>query len=1049
MVKTILAFAALAVSFAVHAAAFRIEAENLIQTGKWQIGQHAHNYSNGKMVIGLKRSGELSGNYKLSKAGKYQVWVRTMTQGQKWRKGTLSINGKELGSFGDEPLKEGQKSGSWHWIKLKEIELPAGKTGIRITTPMGYVRIDAVILTDDEKYTPPEKPADIAKIPALPAYDKASALRQLQAKDVKILLFNGGRPWQAESMTRLLASYGFQVAAVSGQRLNGLSGASFEDFLSDKPTRKPVDGITPAFAKLSPETCNLVVFHMIPAANMSKVLTVENLARLRDFVKKGGHVLFTCDMPAGLAEDLLPVTLGKAVPVKENHTANRPAGKNYDFFPETLPVLGSFRQATAKDGAEVLSMIRDAVGREIAPYLARVKIGEGTVTFFNAHKTNPRQLKDYANWAYSSPFFAQVAADCTGIRIKPKMAAFPPIPARHPIAEVKLKINEPVLSITDEDKAAVLHGKRASFGNGMTLEITSNGAVNVTFPEQDRPYIRNAEMPSLMVSPKQRVVDSQTAEAVDVEESSQALRIDWKFTGASTRGNEVVLTYADASGKNRMIRRFKAGKMNLDGRIYPGIAEKTEVARSPFLLSGIESKFDLDLPDPLFARRFDCYQPPRGYKDFDLSGRENAEVKGGQPFKLIVCRNGVYLSFAMDIGSGGGTVFRQKGEPFIRTSLETRLGRVYAPVETPWQWRYFSKGPERGHQEYLAMYQFCRKIVRQLYGLKELPSCPVVRYDYQLTQGEKDAVIKAAVKAGYRYVSPPNPESPIEGINSRGSIANYDRISGMGAKVRIWTAGSYAQGNGGWIIRNHPEWFVRDEKGNIFHYFRKYPVIDINNAEFRKWVKGVYKDAIDHGVRWFYRDMDGAAAGTVNYGLKQSPWAGRAQAGIYKFFHENGARVGVEGMNPLVLDEYWYRAKLYTPMSGREFVLVGHQPNGDILGGLGLDPMRTGMYGCFIMYEFSGTAFNFDRIPGEAERGRRSAALAPKFNQALDFVGMPFVRESEFGTVWYGKGGAVMFFWNPVKKLTLDLPDGWKIRGAEGNKLADIPGDSILYIDRK
>ena len=137
MVKTILAFAALAVSFAVHAAAFRIEAENLIQTGKWQIGQHAHNYSNGKMVIGLKRSGELSGNYKLSKAGKYQVWVRTMTQGQKWRKGTLSINGKELGSFGDEPLKEGQKSGSWHWIKLKEIELPAGKTGIRITTPMG------------------------------------------------------------------------------------------------------------------------------------------------------------------------------------------------------------------------------------------------------------------------------------------------------------------------------------------------------------------------------------------------------------------------------------------------------------------------------------------------------------------------------------------------------------------------------------------------------------------------------------------------------------------------------------------------------------------------------------------------------------------------------------------------------------------------------------------------------------------------------------------------------------------------------------------------
>ena len=218
MMKKIFAFTALAVCFAVHAAAFRIEAENLIPTGKWQIGQHARQYSNGKMIVGLERKGELKGSYKLAEAGKYQVWVRTMTQGQKWRKGNLSINGKELGSFGDEPFKPGEKSGAWHWIKLKEIELPAGKTEFKITTPMGYVRIDAVILSNDEKYTPPENPADIAKVPALPAYDKASALRQLQAKAVKILLFNGGRPWQADSMKRLLASYGFQVAAVSGQR---------------------------------------------------------------------------------------------------------------------------------------------------------------------------------------------------------------------------------------------------------------------------------------------------------------------------------------------------------------------------------------------------------------------------------------------------------------------------------------------------------------------------------------------------------------------------------------------------------------------------------------------------------------------------------------------------------------------------------------------------------------------------------------------------------------------------------------------------------------
>lgn len=1041
----------LAMGLIAHAESYRAEAEDFTPQGKWQIGQHARYFSNAKCIVGMTKNGELTGSYNLAKAGKYQVWVRTETRGQKWRKGQLSINNKDLGSFGDEPLREGQKAGSWHWMRLKEIELEKGKIEFRITTPKGFVRIDAVILSDDASYVPPDNPADIMKVPALSPFAKepVSTQTQTQGKGVKILLFNGGRPWQADSMTKLLSDCGFAVNTVSGQRLNGLSGASFENFITDKPTRKPIDGITPAFAELSPEVCKLVVFHMIPAENMSRVLRPENIVKLRSYVEKGGHVLFTYDMPAGLAEDLLPVTLDKPVFIKENYSANRPAGKNYDSFPEILPVLGTFRQAVSKAGAEVLSMIKDANGREIAPYLARIRIGEGTVTFFNAHKTNPKKFQDYANWAYSSSFFAQIAADCVGIKIKPKMTVFPPIPARTPLAEVTLNIADPVLNIADADEPAVLHGRQVRFGNGLKIDISPDGAVNVTFPGQDSPYIRNAQMPRMLFSPKQRVLNSQTAEAVDVEESSQTLRIDWKFTEARTRGNELILTYEDGNGKNRMIRRLKAGRMNLDGRIYHGIAEKTEVLNSPFLLSGIETPFELDLPDPLFARRFDCYQPPRGYKDFDLTGRENTVIKGGQPFKLIVCRNGVYLSHAMDIGSRGGTIYRKKGEPFIHTSLETRLGRVYAPVQTPWQWRCFSEGPERGHQEYLAMYQFYRRIVRQLYGLRELPACPVVRYDYQLTSEEKEAVIKAAVKAGYRYVSPPNPESPIEKINSPDSKSTYDWIAGMGAAIRIWTAGSYVQGSGGWIINHHPEWFVRDEKNNIFQYFRKYPVIDVNNPEFRKWCQGVYKDAIDHGVRWFYRDMDGAAAGTVNYGLKQSPWAGRAQAEIYKFLHDNGARVGVEGMNSLVLDEYWYRANLYTPLAGREFALVGQQPNGDILGGLGLDPVRTGMYGCFIMYEFSGTAFKFDRILGEAERGRRNAAFAPRFQQALDFVGMPFIRESEFGTVWYGKGGAVMFFWNPVKKLIVNLPDGWKIRGTDGCILTDIPRDSIIYIDRK
>ena len=868
-------------------------------------------------------------------------------------------------------------------------------------------------------------------------------------KGPKILLFNGGRPWQAEGITKLLSGYGFRVRTISGQNLNGLSGASFENFISDKPTKKPIDGITPTLDKLSPKLYQLVVFHQIPVNNMTKVLTPENVAKLRKYVEDGGNVLFTYNTPAGVVDELLPVELAEPYSLEEIFAANRPAGGNFDFYPEKLPVLGYFIVAKAKPEAQVLSMISSPDGDPVSPYIARIKIGEGTVTFFNGHRINPTKFQDFSNWAYSASFFVQVIGDCVGKKIAPKLTTFPEIPARPELAEVKLDIADPVLVINDDTAPVSLADNRATFGNGTVVTISPDGAVEVTLPGKDKPFIRNAAAPHMVISKKQKVFDSETAEAVGVKEDNQAVDISWKLDGVRAEGNELIISYVDKTGKNRMIRRFKAGEMNLDGRVYPGIAEKDEITESPLLLSGINAPFDLDLPDPQFARRFDCYQPPRGYKDFDMTGKTDSEVIAGQPFKLIACKNGVYISHSTDIGAGGGNIVRKKGAPYIHSSLRTNLGRVFAPVRSPWQWRYFSDGPERGHQEYLAMYQFFRKMVRQLYGLKEIPACPVVRYDYQLTKEEKEAVIKAAVKAGYRFVSPPNPESPIEGINSEASIANYDWISSLGAQSRIWTAGSYVQGNGGWIYNTHPEWFVRDENGKILNYFKKYPVIDINNADFRAWVKGVYKDAIDHGVKWFYRDMDGAASSTVNYGLEQSPLAARAQADVYKFFHDNGARVGVEGMNPLVLDEYWYRANLYVPLAGREFVLVGQCPNGDIVGGLGLDPMRTGMYGCFIMYEYSGTAFNFDRVLGEAERGRRTSSFVPKFNEALDFVGMPFVRESDFGTVWYGKGGAVMFFWNPVKKLTLNLPPNWKIRGVEGNVLTDIPGDSIIYIDRK
>ena len=865
-------------------------------------------------------------------------------------------------------------------------------------------------------------------------------------KGPKVLLFNGGRPWQAKKIATLLSQSGLRVLTISGQNLNGLAGATFENFVTDKRTKPPIDGITPMLDQLHPKFFQLVVFHQIPAKNMPKILTPENIAKLRNYVENGGKILFTNCLPADLAEDLLPVKLEKSLAVDDGYFADRPTNGNFDFCPKKLPILGSFRLAKAKPEAEVLSMIKTPDGDDAAPYIARIKIGKGEVTFFGATLGSTTSIRSFPHWAYAKPFFAQVVADGAGVKTTPKIDTFHPIPERIQLGEITLDIVEPVLSITDDSTPILLQGNRALFGYGVMLTLADNGAVDITFPGKDKPFIRNSGAPQIITSPTPLLVSSATSETIYTGPSKIAADVSWQVQEMTVAGNELVITYIDKSRQNRLLRHFKSGKMNLDGRIYYGIAEKSELVESPLLVSGLTTDFDLDLPDPLFARRFNPYSKIRGYKDFDMTGRSDAEVAGGQPFKLVVGKGGVYISHPMDSDSLSDSLSRKKGALFISATLHTDFGRMHAPIKTPWQWRYFSDGPERGHQEYLAMYQFFRKIVRQLYGLKEIPAYPIVRVGHNISKAEKNQVIEAAVKAGYRYISIPSEESPIENINRPQSLANFERISALGAQIRIWTAGSYVQGNGGWIINNHPEWFLRDDRGRYIQYGGRYPVIDINNEEFRAWCKSVYKDAIDHGVRWFYRDMDG---NTINYAKKESPWAGRAKADIYKFLQDHGARVGKEGLDSRILDEYWYRAHLYLPFTGVEFSLVGQQPYGDGVDGLMLDPMRQGMYGCFMMYEYSGTAFNLDRRIGEVERGRRASSFAPKFNEALDFVGMPYIRESDFGTVWYGKGGAVMFFWNPVKKLTINLPQGWKIRGIEGNELKDIPGDSIIYIDRK
>lgn len=165
--KNLLICGLLALGCTVFAATFRMEAEDFDQEGKWIKGKHSILHSNEYVIVADNKNSVVKGKYEIPAAGKYYVFVRTMTMGTNWRKGTLFVNGKQLGMFGDCKITEGIKKGAWYWEKLGPVDLPKAEVEFKVTTPKGYVRIDAFVITDDAKFVPPDKPAEIGKIKAL------------------------------------------------------------------------------------------------------------------------------------------------------------------------------------------------------------------------------------------------------------------------------------------------------------------------------------------------------------------------------------------------------------------------------------------------------------------------------------------------------------------------------------------------------------------------------------------------------------------------------------------------------------------------------------------------------------------------------------------------------------------------------------------------------------------------------------------------------------------------------------------------------------------
>ncbi len=880
-------------------------------------------------------------------------------------------------------------------------------------------------------------------------------LPQAKGKEPAVLVLVGGRPWVGNGFVSMLSQSGCAVTGLNSVWLDGLGGASIKNFLTDLEEPTPKDGITPAFADLS--RYKLVVITGMPQQKLELLYTAERIAALRRYVEAGGSLLLGNNTPRSLAE-LLPVVPGEFQNDHRECKAIRPASGFFSILPAEWRLPSRYRTLQLLPEARVLAPILGEGDTEKGFLLVEKPIGQGKVVYFNDEWAYRQGVVQLCSWAYGEALMISIAAEALGLSLNAKSAIYhlTPPPERKQHDSLRLKIRPPELSLQEyPDAAKVVSGREVVFGGDMRLEVDGTGSIAVHYPGLPVPLLKNLPPPVFTFSKGLVAIDDPSAEGVTVEQKGKMVPVRWQLDSITAEGPLATLLYKGDEG-SELAWQFKAGKLVLDGREFIGIAEAVSMQKSNLPLEAMNITFRVALPEAgRRVRRFACYNPPRGYSEFDLSGKQAVEVRygaffgDGQPFSWLVSDQGIFSDFVERPCCLSAHQKVGEGAVDVESRLVMRFGRLKAPVSGEFIWHMYSSGAERGNNDWMAMYQFQRENLRRNAGLEAIPPEPLAGHQNICSEVEIAASLAAARELGFRSYWLPWCPSPIEHLDGEPAKKRYAQVRSAGLVPVAWTAGDYSHGDSEKIFANK-SWYIYNKDGKIFQYFDKHPVLDLSNPEFRTWYCGVMGRAIEAGLGGVYLDMYGTASGNVNFGTPESRAGIHTMAETFRFFHDKGISVRIEGQNPLALDTWWFRRQLYEPFTGREFALVGTAPGTHNVGdGFELDYFRMAMYNSFGIISVDGYAIGFERVPGEIAAVRRIGALNPCLSRARDHVGMPFVRETPFGTSWISDNGGALFFYDRVSHMTLDLPKGWVIEGHDGMELHNVSEDTVLLLVKK
>ncbi len=1024
MKKLLAAMIALAIGV-LGAAEVVFHAEDIQTPGDWNTAK----YANCTVLKCGKIGGVAEGTFNVPEAGKYNMYVRTSNHGGGFRCVTVSINGMKYGKFGDEK----DKPNGFGWGKCAiPVPLKAGENRIKLVGNSDYTRLDCIVFTTED--AEPKVPAQSTKERTLSGEELEGIFGRPKStgNGPEVLALVGGRPWVGNGLGKSFINAGFRVELLNGVYLDGKSGASIKQTPTDPVEPKALDGITPNFAKL--DKFAAVVVAGIPEKFQKEIFTPARVEQLKKYVADGGKLMLTINAPAELA-DLLPVELEQSYE-DESFVVRRP--ENNPWFaalPETWTVLRDFRIAKPKAGAKIVCGIYNDNDFATA-YAVKWPYGKGEVLFVNADHERRQNATQLMTWAYQGVLWSALLADLTNpdtAKVDP--AKVLPAPLKRIPSQVlesaKVELRDPVLALADADKVAI-DGETIVFGNGVKVVVKDRSAIDVYRPGAAKPYLVNLALPQINYPAKADKVDSrETAEAVNVKTSVNKSKAKWSIDAIRAEGNTAVLTVKSDEG-GVFEWTIKGADLDLDGRKFTGIAHRVELAELPgHLLAQIALDYQVKLGNKRI-RRFACYNPPRGYAEFDVSGKSKVDIAAwgffatGQPFGWIEGSDGVSFSFISGLTPTGERYGVAQGQDAVNVHTTFNFGRVKAPQSTAFYYQLVGAPEYNTSNDWLAAYQFVRKYLRKVADFPEIPAYPISG-NYNTCSGEQAAKVrKLAKEYDFRIHKIDRCPSPMESYETEDSDRGFDAVSGDGFMAYPWFPCAHSPDKTR-TVQEHPEWYFKDENGKLVQYFGHFYVANLDNPEFRKWHYGLVDRMFAHGVRTVWYDMGGAYTGMTDFALPESRCGFYPQVDLYRYFYQKGGWVVTEGQNPLTLDGYLYRPNVYPYAFGNEFAFVGACPTAhDALAAVFLDNFRVAMYGAFINLNLDPVAFNFDTIPNEQKELKRVLNYVPTWNLALDSTGMPFVRETPFGTSWIGEKGGALFFFHGVKNLSVDLPEGMK-----------------------